>query len=491
MSSAPSHAPSTSVTFISKCTIFPELELELVDDITMFDRPIKLSISDLPMLSCHYIQKGLLFPSSPHPTEALLALLKTALSKTLSHFPPLSGRLVTDPDGIIYVTPCRTGSSSVGVDFMHASALHVSLNDVMIISPDDVVKDEFFPFNGAVSYDGHLMPLMAVQVTELLDGVFIGCAANHAVVDGTSFWNFFNAFADTCRAATTTTPTRIPRPLDFRRNFVKDSQAVLSFDNGKPPTVTFDVDAPLTERMFHFSKQAIVAIKSRANAHLENNSEIKEQMGKVSNDVEQVRIMSSGIGCHEISSFQSLCAQVWRAVTRARNLDPSKPTTFRMAINCRHRLRPKLDWDYFGNAIQSVPTVASAGEVLSRDLCWTADMLRRGVAGHDDAAVRRIAEEWERLPRLFPLGNFDGATVTMGSSPRFPMYDNDFGWGRPVAVRSGRANKFDGKMSAFPGREGDGSVDLEVCLEPETMAGIEKDEEFMHYVSDWFVRDRS
>jgi hypothetical protein len=63
------------------------------------------------------------------------------------------------------------------------------------------------------------------------------------------------------------------------------------------------------------------------------------------------------------------------------------------------------------------------------------------------------------------------------------MYDNDFGWGRPLAVRSGKANKFDGKISAFPGREGNGTVDLEVVLAPETMAGIESDHEFMQFVS--------
>jgi hypothetical protein len=73
--------------------------------------------------------------------------------------------------------------------------------------------------------------------------------------------------------------------------------------------------------------------------------------------------------------------------------------------------------------------------------------------------------------------------MTMGSSPRFPMYDNDFGWGRPLAVRSGKANKFDGKISAFPGREGNGTVDLEVVLAPEAMAGIESDHEFMQFVS--------
>jgi len=71
----------------------------------------------------------------------------------------------------------------------------------------------------------------------------------------------------------------------------------------------------------------------------------------------------------------------------------------------------------------------------------------------------------------------------MGSSPRFPMYDNNFGWGRPLAVRSGRANKFDGKISAFPGRDGTGTVDLEVVLAPETMEALESDPEFTRYAT--------
>ncbi|KAK0585735.1 hypothetical protein LWI29_033292 [Acer saccharum] len=158
-------------------------------------------------------------------------------------------------------------------------------------------------------------------------------------------------------------------------------------------------------------------------------------------------------------------------------------TTFRMAVNCRHRLEPRLDPFYFGNAIQSIPTIAPAEELLSRDLSWGAGLLHKNVVAHSDATVRRGVAGWESEPRLFPLGNFDGASITMGSSPRFPMYNNDFGWGRPLAVRSGRANKFDGKISAFPGREENGSVDLEVVLAPDTMAALEDDFEFMQYVS--------
>lgn len=154
-----------------------------------------------------------------------------------------------------------------------------------------------------------------------------------------------------------------------------------------------------------------------------------------------------------------------------------------MAVNCRQRVEPKVDALYFGNAIQSIKTTAKAGDVAGEDLAWSAGLLHRNVVAYKDGAVRTVVQEWEKEPKVFPLGNPDGACVTMGSSPRFPIYDNDMGWGRPVAVRSGRANKFDGKMSAFPGREGGGSVELEVCLSPETMAGLESDAEFMQYVS--------
>ncbi|KAK9124445.1 hypothetical protein Sjap_014047 [Stephania japonica] len=476
-----------SVTIISKSRVLPETQSSMPN--------LKLSVSDLPMLSCHYIQKGVLLPTPPHDylfpsTSALLAHLKLALSRALVHFPPLAGRLSTDPNsGAISIE-----SNDAGADFLHANAAHLSTSD--LLSPTHVPEfiKEFFVLDGSVSYDGHFKPLLAVQVTELADGLFVACTVNHAVTDGTSFWNFFNTFAEMSRSGISQPLIRISRPPDFRRNFFGDSTAVLRFPDGSPK-VTFDANAPLRERIFHFSKEAIAKLKSKANTPKKsssiideilflNNNTVTELMGKMSNDRDHDQhYVKNSKKIDEISSFQSLCAQLWRSITRARNLAQTKETTFRMAANCRHRVEPKLDCRYFGNAIQSIPTSASAGEILSRDLHWIGSLLREHVAAHDEAAVRRAVEGWERSPKCFPLGNFDGAMVTMGSSPRFPMYDNDFGWGPPVAVRSGRANKFDGKISAFPGRGADGSVDLEVCLKPETMAGLEADMEFMQYVT--------
>ncbi|XP_028770496.1 BAHD acyltransferase DCR isoform X1 [Neltuma alba] len=460
--------PCSSTTTVSKCTVYPSQPSSL--------ESLKLSVSDLPMLSCHYIQKGILLPPPPFSFPDLLLSLKRSLSITLSFFPPLAGRLFTDSDGYVHIQ-----CNDAGVEFIHASAKHLATHSILY-SPTltDVPGcfKEFFAYSKTISYTGHTLPLVAVQVTELADAVFIGCTVNHAIVDGSSLWHFFNTFAEICRGA------KISEFPEFTRDTVFNSSAVLKVPAGGPK-VTFDDEQPLRERVFHFSREAIQKLKLTANQYggngVTDSTEFVEK--KANGEITPVTANGTAHKTEEISSFQSLSAQLWRSVTRARKLDPRKMSTFRMAVNCRRRLEPKMDAYYFGNAIQSIPTVAEVGEILSRDLRWCADLLHKNVVAHDDAKVRRGIEDWEKSPRLFPLGNFDGASITMGSSPRFPMYDNDFGWGRPLAIRSGKANKFDGKISAFPGREGNGSVDLEVVLAPETMAGLENDMEFMQYVT--------
>ncbi|KAI7996463.1 BAHD acyltransferase DCR [Camellia lanceoleosa] len=457
---------SSSVSTISECIVFPQHKSAI--------KSLRLSVFDLPMLSCEYMQMGVLLSQPPLPISSLISRLQRSLSTTLSYFPALAGRLSTHPSGHLHIL-CNDS----GIEFVHAEAKHLFIDDILI--PVDVPNcfKEFFAFDNTLSYAARHKPLAAVQVTELGDGIFVGCTVNHAVTDGTSFWNFFNTFAEICRGA-----MDISKLPDFRRNTVFDSRAVLRFPEGGP-SANFSGDKPLSERIFHFSRESILRIKLKANKRLMDPTEIHtEIVGKQCNDNWTVTNgVINGNRTSEISSFQSLCAQLWRAVTRARKLDGDKTTTFRMAVNCRHRLEPRLHPLYFGNAIQSIRTVAVVGDLLSRDLIWSGDLLQQNVVEHDDAKVRSGVKVWERNPTLLPLGNSDGASITMGSSPRFPMYDNDFGWGPPMAVRSGRANKFDGKISAFPGREGGGSVDLEVVLLPETMAGLETDMEFMQYVS--------
>ena len=87
-----------------------------------------------------------------------------------------------------------------------------------------------------------------------------------------------------------------------------------------------------------------------------------------------------------------------------------------------------------------------------------------------------------KKPKLVTISSYHNNTLITSSSPRFNVYGNDFGWGKPVAVRSGSAAKGDGKITLFPGVE-EGSIDIEVCLSPEKLLAMGDDEEFMEAIS--------
>ncbi|GAU42179.1 hypothetical protein TSUD_305240 [Trifolium subterraneum] len=111
-------------------------------------------------------------------------------------------------------------------------------------------------------------------------------------------------------------------------------------------------------------------------------------------------------------------------------------------------------------------TETKVGELLENDLGWVAWKIHIAITNHDDKVVRNWVEEWLHSPFVYKSDLFfDPYTVMMGSSPRFNMYGNEFGMGKALGVRSGYANKFDGKITSYPGQEGGGSIDLEGQLD--------------------------
>jgi hypothetical protein len=82
--------------------------------------------------------------------------------------------------------------------------------------------------------------------------------------------------------------------------------------------------------------------------------------------------------------------------------------------------------------------------------------------------MRKYVEDWVKAPKIVKLSSLVSNKLFIGSSPWFNVYGNDFGWGRPIAVWTGFANKYDGKLAVFSGIE-EGSMDFEACLSPETL----------------------
>jgi len=399
---------------------------------------------DLPYVNFQYNQKILLYPSPSQGFVSVVESLEKSLSEALVHFYPLAGRLCLDEDGIL-----KVDCNDAGVDFIEASS-HVGLADLTDCDSSAHVMQDLVPYVDTLNADGFFLPMVGVQVTKLIDGVVIGIAINHLIADGYSTWHFMSSWAELCRGSSV-----ICLPPLHDRTVARNIKVKLNIN---PPTRDSYVNGtktqklPLRGKIFHFSKKMMEEIKTRAN---------KNREGK------------------PFSCFQALGAHLWQGVTRARKLAPEDPTVFTIVIDCRTRVDPPLPRNYFGNAIHSIYGVTAAGLLQSNGLSFAANMLQQVIDSHGAKAIKQKNEKWEQNPKLYGLSDVGMNSVTVGSSPRFEVYESDFGWGRPVRVRSGCNNKFDGMVYLYPGQEGGGSVDVEITLLPQTMDMLESDMEFL------------
>ncbi|KAL8135571.1 putative acetyltransferase At3g50280 [Apium graveolens] len=448
---------SQTVEHISECFIKPS---HFPQD---WKQTIHLTPIDLGCLSLDYIQKGLLFNKSPLLSiQAFLDRLKHSLSVTLSHFYPLSGRLATkitrDPQSYVVYIDCI---NSPGAKFVHAK---VNLRVSDILSPTYVpcIVEHFFDHYKAVNHDGHSLSLLTLQVTELTDGVFIGCSQNHSVVDGSSFWQFVNTLSEVFQddkilgSDQEETLNIISRSPNQERWFPDGCGPLCSLPFTHHDQFISRYEAPeLTKRIFHFSVAALARNKAKANALCKDR----------------------GI---TISSLQALSALIWRCVTRIRMLPKDHIIKCFTTVNIRSKLKPPLPPNYYGNCSQAAGKVTTAGELLENDLGWAAAQLTEAIAKLDDNAARETLAKWLQNPSFYRTRrSVNPDMIIFGSSPRFNMYGNEFGLGKAVAVLSGHDNKFDGKGTLYPGRQGGGSIDVELCLCSNSMSALEKDDEFL------------
>ncbi|OMO96936.1 Transferase [Corchorus olitorius] len=421
---------------------------------------IELTPWDLQLLPLGPIQKGLLFPK-PKPKENghentfnFIHHLKTSLSQTLDHFPPLAGRLATtehvDDNTISFYVDCN----NAGALFIHAEAYGVTISDIVESVYVPPIVHSFFPLNGVNNHEGVSNPLLGVQVTELVDGVFVGCTINHSIADGTSFWHFFNSWSEISRGSIqylSKLPifqrsflNGIDYPIRISRVYVKES-----FNHDHTFVLT-----PLKERVFHFTKQSIAKLKAQANVE---------------------------VGTNKISSLQALLSHIWQSVVRNKKLEPDEEMNYLMVIGARPRLQELPD-QYFGNAVKIGGITMKAKELKDKKVGEIALEMNKMIAAQTEEEFKRALESWIKCPKLITKATMRSNVTGTSSSPWFNIYGNDFGWGRPIAVRSGSANKCDGKITVFRGEE-EGSIDIEACLLSETLDAMANDQEFMNFVS--------
>ncbi|MCL7030879.1 hypothetical protein MKW94_014401 [Papaver nudicaule] len=457
------------IQYISTSTIHPSNECH-----NERNQRIELAVWDLMLLPHQYMQRGLIYyyPKDQETTcmDMIISQLKTSLSRTLDHFYPFAGRLATtkhcdnmkDDDNTTF-TSVYIDCNSSGVEFIHAVA-DVTVSDIVMPTYIPHIVRSFFTLKGVMNYEGQSLPLLSVQVTELIDGIFIGCSINHSVCDGSSFWHFFNLWSEISRGDASSDNNIscppvlkrwFPRNADYpiRLPFsIDDKHFVEKYRYTTPPK--FEV------RIFHFTPEYIAKLKAKANSMSERESH-----------TDMI-----------VSSFQALLAHIWIAVTRARRLDPEEMTSYQLVVGNRARLNPPLPNNYFGNSFLIGEATSKVSDLLERGIRWGALLLKKVVMSYDDTKIRSYCEAWMDKPELLVLNDKVSANTLMtGGSPRFNMYGNNFGWGDPVVVRGGISNKRPGEITAIPGSV-HGSVDLEVYHSFETLKAMGDDVEFIDAV---------
>ncbi|KAI9089202.1 hypothetical protein K1719_029481 [Acacia pycnantha] len=413
---------------------------------------IELTPWDLQLLPHETIQKGVFF-HRPKAKHTYIQHLKDSLSSTLDLFFPLAGRLAIVEHGDSTVS-VSISCNNAGALFVHAVAENITLSDILEPIYVPRIVTSFFPLNGSKNYEGTSKPLLAVQVTDLVDGIFIGCTMNHSVVDGSSFWHFFNSWAEISRGL-----NRASKLPALQRWFPEGIKHPIRFPFTEVHQRSDDtIPQPPPDKVFHFTRENIAQLKAKANAEVSNSN-------------------------NKISSLQALLTHVWRSVIRSQRFDPKEDVSFLLVIGPRSRIsHPPLAENYFGNALHIGKITMKAGELLEEGLGNAALEINKMVALHTEDKLKDLYESWIKSPQFFRYSGMKSNSLGTSSSPRFDIYGNDFGWGKPVAVRSGAASKANGKLTVFTGAE-EGSVDIELCLPFQILETMSNDPHFTGFAS--------
>ncbi|CAK9168869.1 unnamed protein product [Ilex paraguariensis] len=378
-------------------------------------------------------------------------VLKNALSNVLVSFYPMAGRLGRDEGGRIEIN-----CNGEGVLFVEAET------DSAI---DDLGDGDFTPslelrrLIPAVDYSGDISsyPLIVLQVTYFkCGGVSLGAGVHHTLSDGVSSLHFINTWSDMARGLSIAIPPFIDRTLLRARN--PPSPAFDHVEYHLPPSLNTHLGTPEPE-----SSPKVVS----TTVHKITLDQLNKLKAKSRNDG----------NTKEFSSYAILAAHIWRCAGKARGLDQEQLTKLYTATDGRSRLCPPLPPGYLGNVVFTATPIAVSGDLESETLSNSAKRIHDALTRMDNEYLRSALDYLEVQPDISALvrgpKHFVSPNLNINSWTRLPVYDADFGWGRPIFM--GPASiLYEGTVYIMPSPTKDRSLSLAVCLDADHMPLFQK-----------------
>ncbi|XP_021832832.1 vinorine synthase-like [Prunus avium] len=368
--------------------------------------------------------------------------LKNSLSEVLTLFYPLAGRI--EHNQFIHC-------NDEGIPFFEARVLDCTLSDVLN-NPIPGELNKFMPFE--LDDITNSFPL-GVQLNIFQCGGFaIGQCISHKIADGLSYFMFGKIWAALARGD----KANINPPEFISSTLFPPKEFNIAYDGGVG--ITKD---RITKR-FVFDASQIENLRAR----YEHNMHLKKRLTRV----------------------ETLSTFVWsRFVVATKDCTMNKLYRVVHAVNLRPRFDPPLPQSSFGNLFRFSMTapLRSGGGNEECGHSVVIPVVREAIGKIDNEYVKKLQKQGDEHLGLmtkqadsFKRGEM-GTLLSFSSYCRFPLYDNDFGWGRPTWVGS-PALTYKNLVLFMDTKEG-GGIEAYVSLEEEVMAKFECDSELLSYVA--------
>uniref|UniRef100_A0ACD5VDC2 Uncharacterized protein n=1 Tax=Avena sativa TaxID=4498 RepID=A0ACD5VDC2_AVESA len=397
-----------------------------------------------------------LTPGAADDITAILSNLKSSLSQALGVFYPLAGRLrLTPGTDDRYELHYHPGD---GVTFTVAE-YDADVNELSKDEPREVAK--ILPLVPPLPVG--LGPVLAVQATVLRGGrgLAVGLALHHAACDGASSTRFLHTWA-----AAVGTGTGVPPPPVIDRTLVDDPSG------GRPM-----YDLPSTDEMEY--------IKMADDQLVATFTLSKEDIQRVKDAV----VAAAGATPPKCTSLVATFGFIWSCYQRARddaesNCDGESETYFLLPIDQRSRMKPDpIPDEYFGNCVGAAMHGAPKNQLAAAG----ADGILAGCTAVAAAIERAVGEHGspEKMVlwrgRIREAGASGGGVLSVAGSPRFRVYDVDFGFGRPTKVEIVSVART-GAMAVAESRKSSGGMEVGMSLPP---AGMQRFQNCFHDAMTW------
>lgn len=489
-----------------------------------------LTSCDLVCRSYPYINR-IFFFDCKDDYAAVVASLRDGLERALVHFFPLAGRFAVDDDGRLEVD-----CNDAGVDFVEAIA-HVSFIDLQangfqyrnlfwkLARRTELLRSDFVH-----------RPILSVQLTKFQDGgLSIGISLSHTVADAQSFYDFVKSWSELCRGVPmTVAPEHIRPALKLESLFPQEP----SFDDAllflKRRVNGYSVKNGNVAQHGEKYLSVISEMKLKEEKHLANGDEHQQQRVEAFRPESLERATTVCKQQHEVVSamkkndrvapimekqleqeehrtprtdliqkvfsfsgevlqrlkkraacdgkagpfttFEAFCAHWWKSLIRARNLPDEQSVFLLIPINCRQRFL-SIPKGYFGNSLDGALVESTSGELLKAGLSTIAAKIHEAIIAVTEDTFRNYIKAAESRKNAIPHFDRTGLFHVV-DSPKYPIYDTNFGWGTPVAVRA-EGFRFGAEVQILTGRNGGGSMDLFCALSADAMKLLEQDPEFL------------